>query len=124
MEINTGSKLTREDILKAQDAKKVLSTYIEASKSGEDRERLQKAVAERFLQLGDEDKATQFLVLAEQTRNVGVLGRIVGAMENEQGRLRVSMNMFHEGVEQMGKVSQRIEAAAGDMSRAANKMSR
>ncbi len=124
MENPTQKVSATELINRAETSAAVLGSYLVGRKENHiDLESLQIAAAERFLQLGDEQKAFNFTNLAEQTRLSNESQRIAemniaGARLNQ----RSAQGIFEAAENQKSLVSRNQEIAEL-INRAANTMS-
>ncbi len=129
-------KYNREDIALATTVGDALHAYRKVSaefSSYAELVRLQTDVADKMHELGDEDKAYGFTLLANQTRNTERNANVVSVFEAVVDDFNKKVNRFVDSVEDLGThlsgtvaslrdTSESIMNAAGQMDQAANKI--
>lgn len=122
----------KEDILSAGDVGNVLEVYRRASGERKGYERLsdfQTAVADRLHQLGDEEKAYEFTLLAGQTENMERMAAITGGLEGVQQEFKKTTGRLEEASERIrgsgavvGDAAEKILSTGNIFSRAADRV--
>jgi hypothetical protein len=108
-----------EDIRSAADVGGTLEAYRGAAKERRDFSdlvELQNAVAEKMHELGDEDKSSQFTILAGQTETTARMSKVADVLgEVESGMNRDALR-FYDGVKGFDRSSDRVNTAAESIS--------
>lgn len=119
------NKFTTEDITSAKDVGSTLEAYRRVSENINDYSvqiNCQLAVADKMHELGDEEKSSQFTILAEQTRNTA--RSIMATKEFTQGvkDMGENVNDFQISVKNMVEVGNELNKASSGMQYAGETM--
>lgn len=110
-------KFTIEDVKSAENVGDALEAYRRASEKFEnysDLVDLQTAVADKMHRLGDEDKSSQFTILASQTRNTERSARVAISFEDGVGDFGTRVNRFGDQLDVFGRSADKIVGAADE----------